>query len=84
MTLSKTLLGTVMGASVLALTMASASAAIVCSGNVCWHAKEKHAYPADARVTVYEDSWKWGPSDKYTWREREGRGYWREDKWITF
>jgi hypothetical protein len=84
MTLSKTLLGTLMGASVLALTMASASAAIVCSGNVCWHVKEKHAYPSDARVTVYEDNWKWGPNDKYSWREREGRGYWREDKWITF
>ena len=73
MTLNKTLLGTVMGASVLALTMASASAAIVCSGNVCWHVKESHQYPADARVTMHEDSWKWGPSDKYQWREREGR-----------
>lgn len=84
MTLSKTLLGTAMGASVLALTMASASAAIVCNGNVCWHVKERHAYPPEARVTMHEDDWKWGPSDKYTWREREGRGYWHEDKWITW
>jgi hypothetical protein len=84
MTLSKTLLGTIMGASVLALTMASASAAIVCNGNVCWHVKEKHAYPPEARVTIHEDNWKWGPSDKYAWREREGRGYWHEDKWITW
>jgi Cu/Ag efflux pump CusA len=42
--LGKTLLGTLMGASVLALTMASASAAIVCSGNTCWHVKESHQY----------------------------------------
>jgi hypothetical protein len=84
MTLSKTLLGTVMGASVLALTMASASAAIVCSSNVCWHVKESHQYPPEAGVTIHEDSWKWGPSDKYEWREREGRGYWHGDKWNTF
>jgi hypothetical protein len=84
MTLSKTLLGTLMGAGVLALTMASASAAIVCSGNTCWHVKESHQYPSDARVTMHEENWKWGPSDKYAWREHEGRGYWREDKWITF
>src|SRR5215813_14354934 len=35
--LSKTILGATLGASVLALTAASASAAVVCSGNVCWH-----------------------------------------------
>jgi hypothetical protein len=84
MTLSKALLGTVMGASVLALTMASASAAIVCSGNVCWHVKDTYQYPPEGRVTIHEDNWKWGPSDKYEFREREGRGYWRDDKWITW
>jgi hypothetical protein len=84
MTLNKTLIGAVMGAGVLAWTMASASAAIVCSGNVCWHVKEKYEYPPEGRVTIHDDNWKWGPSDKYEFREREGRGYWREDKWITW
>jgi hypothetical protein len=84
MTLNKALLGTLMGASVLALTMASASAAIVCSGNTCWHVKESHQYPADSRVTMHDDNWKWGSNDKYAWREHEGRGYWRDDKWITW
>jgi hypothetical protein len=84
MTLNKTLFGTIMGAGVLALTMASASAAIVCSGNVCWHVKDRYEYPPDARVTFHDDSWKWGPSDKYEWREHEGRGYWHGDKWSTW
>jgi hypothetical protein len=84
MTLNKTLIGAVMGAGVLAFTMASASAAIVCSGNVCWHVKDKYEYPPEGRVTLHDDNWKWGPSDKYEYREHEGRGYWREDKWITW
>jgi hypothetical protein len=48
------------------------------------HVKEKYEYPAEGRVTIHDDSWKWGPSDKYEFREREGRGYWRDDKWITW
>jgi hypothetical protein len=79
--MSKTLLGATMGAGVLALSIASASAAIVCSGNVCWHVKERHSYPPEARVTIHEDNWKWGPSEHYVWREHEGRGYWNGDKW---
>jgi len=84
MTLKKRLVGATVGAGFLALTMTSASAFIACAGNVCWHVKERHNYPPEARVTIYEDSWKWKPHEKYTWREREGRGYWRDDKWITW
>ena len=39
---SKVLLGTAMGAGMLALSAVSASATIVCSGNVCWHATERY------------------------------------------
>ena len=53
--LSKKLLGTALGAGVLALTTLSASAAIVCSGNVCWHVKERYEYPLEARVTIHEE-----------------------------
>lgn len=82
--IKKALLGAALGGSVIALSVASASAAIVCTGNVCWHVTEKYDYPPEARVTIHEDHWKWGPSEKYTWRERTGRGYWREDKWISW
>jgi hypothetical protein len=68
--LSKALLGAAMGAGILAFSAVSASAAVVCNGNVCWHAKERHTYPPDAHVTIHEDTWKAGPS--ITFREHEG------------
>jgi len=36
--IGKSLLGTALGAGLLALSSVGASAAIVCQGNVCWHA----------------------------------------------
>ena len=78
----KSLLGSLIGAGVLALSAATASAAVVCSGNVCWHTHETYEYPAESRVIVHPDNWRWGPSERYTWREHEGRGYWRDDRWI--
>jgi hypothetical protein len=82
--LSKTLLGIAMGAGVLALSAASASATIVCSGNVCWHTTETYEYPTESRVIVHPDTWRWGPSERFSWREHTGRGYWRDDRWIEW
>ena len=64
----------------------TASAAIVCNGvGDCWRTKERYAYPPNAGVQIYADDWKWGPNDKYRWREHEGRGYWGpEGVWIEF
>ena len=53
------------GASLLAASAISASAAIVCSGNVCWHTTERYEYPPDARVTIREDSWKPAPDARF-------------------
>jgi hypothetical protein len=83
-TLSKTLFGALVGAGVLAFSGASASAAIVCSGNVCWHTHEVYEYPPEAHVIVRPDNWRWGPGEHYIWREREGRGYWRGDRWMEW
>lgn len=74
----------ILGAGFLAATSMSASAAIVCTGNVRWHTHEAYDYPSDARIVVHEDNWKWGPTEKYSFREHEGRGYWRGDKWATW
>ena len=82
--ISKTVLGAVVGAGFLAVSTMGASAAIVCSGNVCWHAKERYTYPPESKIVVHEDNWKWGPSEKYTWREHEGRGYWHGDRWTEW
>jgi hypothetical protein len=78
----KSLLGAALGAGVLAASMASASASIVCTGNVCWHTHERYEYPSSARVIVHEDDWR--PSPGITFREHEGRGYWSGDRWTEW
>jgi hypothetical protein len=80
--LSKAIIGTAMGAGILALSTLGASAAIVCSGNVCWHTTESYDYPSTARVIVHEDGWNAGPG--ITFREHEGRGYWSGDRWTEW
>ena len=71
-----------LGAGLLALSAASASAAVVCSGNMCWHTTERYEYPPEARIVVHEDTWK--PSADIKIREHEGRGYWKGDSWTTW
>jgi hypothetical protein len=71
-------------AGALAVSTAGASAAIVCNGDVCWHTHSRYDYPSDARVVVHPDDWRWGRGDHYSWREHEGRGYWRGDRWIEW
>lgn len=82
--INKLVFGSLIGASVLALSAAGASAAIVCSDNACWHVKSTYQYPSEARVVVHKDDWKWGAKDKYSWREHEGRGYWHGDRWMDW
>lgn len=78
----RSVLGAALGAGVLAVSMASASAAIVCSGSVCWHAHERYEYPSSARVVIHEDDWR--PGAGITFREHEGRGYWSGDRWTEW
>ncbi len=55
---------------------------ILPGGNVCWHVNERYDYPPSAGVVVHEDSWKAGPG--ITFREHEGRGYWKGETWTTW
>ncbi len=80
--LNKTLLGVATGACILAFSAATASAAIVCTGPVCWHSHERYDYPPTARVIVHDDDWRPGPG--ITFREHEGRGYWSGDRWTEW
>jgi hypothetical protein len=82
--LGKTLASAALGAGLLAGSAISASAAVVCSGNVCWHTHETYTYPPDSKVIIHEDNWRAGPEDKYVFREHEGRGYWRGEKWTEW
>ena len=65
-----------------------ASAAVVCNEDGdCWRVKEKHTYPPDVKLHVYEDDWKRADADsaKYRWREPgPSRGYYRGGVWIGF
>jgi hypothetical protein len=70
------------GAGAVMLPAASVSAAVVCKGNVCWHTKEEYRYPPEARVVIHPDDWRWGRREHYRWREHEGAGYWRGNRWI--
>jgi hypothetical protein len=80
--MKKTLIGVAIGAGMLAFAPTVASAAIACSGNVCWHTTETYTYPRHARVIIRDDNWRAGRHIR--WREREGRGYWRNGVWVTF
>ena len=80
--LRKVIIGTGMGASSQALSTPGASAVIVCSGNVCWHAQGSYDYPPTAHVIVHEETGHAGPG--ITLREYEGRGYWSGDRWTEW
>jgi len=81
---SKILVGAIMGAGFLAMSAVSASAAIVCNGNVCWHANELYEYPPEARVIIHPDDWRWGSGETFVFREHPGRGYWRGERWMEW
>lgn len=80
--LGKTALSAAIGAGLLAVSSISASAAIVCSGDVCWHTHAAYHYPPDSKVIIHEDNWR--PRGHFVFREHEGRGYWRGDTWETW
>jgi hypothetical protein len=80
--LKRVVIGALTGASVLAFCAVSASAAIVCTGSVCWHTHESYDYPPSAGVVVHEDAWTAGPG--ITFREHEGRGYWSGRRWTQW
>jgi hypothetical protein len=78
----KFLIAVAAGTGALALSSVGASAAIACSGDVCWHTHEHYRYPPDAKVVIHEDNWRAGPH--ITFHEHEGRGYWRGSAWTTW
>ena len=77
------LFSALIGLGTLALTMTSASAAIVCNEEgECWHVRGTVEYKPDLRLHVYPDNWKWAEHEHYKWREHEGHGYWHGGKWV--
>lgn len=82
MKIKKILLGAALDAATLVALVLSASAAIVCTGPVCWHTHEAYDYPSTTGVIVHPDDWCWGSHEHFVWREHEDRGYWRGGHWV--
>jgi hypothetical protein len=73
------------GAVALTISTVGASAAVACNAEgECWHVKRHYVYHPEFGVVIHEDSWRWGPSEHFVWREHEGRGYWRHGVWVRF
>jgi hypothetical protein len=67
----------------LTLTATAASAAVVCNDEgECWHVRGNPAYGPELKLNIHPDSWKWGGSEHYKWREHAGHGYWRGGAWV--
>lgn len=83
--LKKSAVTALLGLSAAVMLSGPASAAIVCNAeNECWHVRNHYNYKPEFGLVVHEDNWKWGPEEKFTWREHAGRGYWRNGVWIKF
>ena len=74
-----------MGIGAVTVTASNASAAIVCNGaGYCWHTQTAYSYPPGVGVVVHPNNWHWAQNDHYAWHEHEGRGYWRDGRWVQF
>ena len=75
----------IMVASAAALGSTSASAAIVCNEDGdCWHTPTEYQYQPTFGLTVHQNDWKWKDNEKHSWREHEGKGYWKGSTWKEF
>jgi len=83
--LSKLAAATLISAGALAISAASASAAIVCNQEgECWHVRNNYQYRPEFGLVVHPDGWVWGAGDHYRWHEHRGRGYWHSGVWVSF
>jgi hypothetical protein len=81
--LSRFLNGAALGAGILIVSAAQASAAMVCKGKAGWHAHEACRYAGRPVTVFHADDWRWGRTDQYQWRREHGvRGYLRGNKLI--
>ena len=74
-----------LGISALAVMATSASAAIACNREgVCWHVNRHYVYAPEYGVVIHPNRCRWGPRDRFVFKEHTGRGYWRNGVWVTF
>ena len=92
--MAKALVAAGVGSSFVAFSTASASAAIACSGDVCWRVHERYVYPPSPTIVIHPDYWRpptarivihpegWGPVERFTpeYVVRDYYGY-RDPDW---
>jgi hypothetical protein len=84
-TITKLAAAALLSAATVAVTISSASAAVVCNREgECWRVSNRYHYRPEFGLVVHPDGWAWGANEHYRWRNHEGRGYWRKGVWITF
>lgn len=83
--LSKVMFAALTSAGALALMSGSASARIVCNDEgECWHVQHDYVYSPGLHLSIHPDNWRWKEGEHYTWREHEGKGYWKGHEWKEF
>lgn len=86
--LSTACMAAVLGVGVLAATVGSASAYVVCSNaGDCWHADQRYNYGPELGIQVHPDDWyfhhDWNHDNDHHWRDyHAGHGYYRGGVWI--
>jgi len=74
-----------LGAGAMLMTTLTASAKIVCNADgECWHVQTDYPYQPDFGLIIHPDDWTWKQGEHYTWKEHDGRGYWKGGKWTEF
>ncbi len=81
-----------LAACLLAFSAPSASAAIACSGDVCWHVHEGYVYRPSPTIVIHPDYWMppsprivihpegWAPAERFT-PEYGVRDYYIDPDW---
>lgn len=83
--MKKFVIGAVAALAGLTALTGDASAAVACNREgECWHVKNAYNYRPEFGVVVHPNTWRWGTTERYRWREHTGRGYWRNGVWIRF
>jgi hypothetical protein len=86
---SKLVRGALIGAvaaGAMALTTASASAAVACNRwGECWHVREHYArYPVGLGIVFHEDGWRGHRHVHWRADRRDDHGYYRNGRWHRF
>ena len=80
-------LGALVAAGAVMVTVETASARVVCNRyGDCWRTSSRYDYRPAWGLKVYDDNWRWSDRDRarYRWRDYHRGYYGKGGVWITF